>query len=114
MGKAIGEFCPTSPGESEIYGFDFTSELATDADGVLTDSLDSTIPAEWLCKAVVGSDPNAQYLVVGDSQIQGNRTFQRAIGGIAGVEYSLEAWVWTMQGNHINLFAPVTSKATGC
>lgn len=85
--KAQGAFSPLNPGEGDVYGFDFTFDLATG------DSVNGAIPPVWSCTDAAGVDPNPQARLEGPPTLTGNKTYQVVGGPVAGAIYVLSAKV---------------------
>jgi|SRR4051812_41097754 hypothetical protein len=105
--KAQGSFSPMNPGESEIFSFDFTRDLAT-GDSVIA------IPAPvWSCTDSLGVDPNPQARLEGPPTLSGNQTLQRVSDPVAGAVYVLAAKVKTSKGNFLELWGFLPCRAVG-
>ena len=111
MARAVGDFSPTNPPESELFSFDFTEQLRPG------DSVKSTVAAEWTCIVAVAGltgDPSPQDRLVDSPTIFGNITTQRMAGWVAGVTYAVSAEVETVLGDTLLLWAYCPDETVGC
>ena len=98
------DFSPdATPGESEVYGFDFVNDLA------VADSVDS---ATWAVTVVEGTDAaSSASHVSGSTAILGSVVTQRIINLLPGVRYAIACTAVTAYGNTIILFSHVNCQA---
>ena len=102
--KARGSFSPMNPGESEIFAFDFTQDLAPG------DSVVANPPPVWACTVAQGGVSNP---LDGNPTLTGNKTMQRVTNPLAGNVYVLSAVVTTSLGNKLDLWAFLACLTVG-
>lgn len=105
--KARGTFSTMNPGESEVFGFDFTFDLA---DG---DSVRADIPPIWTVATASGPDLSPQSRKDGQPTITGNKTYQRISDPMGGTVYAVSAIVETLLGNTLELWAFLPCRLVG-
>lgn len=96
------DFDPIDPGETEVFGFDFSLALATDetASGTL-----------WDITLASGVDATPAVRLSGVATLTGAVTAQRIAGAQSGAVYRLRATIATSLGNTLSLWAYLrTSK----
>lgn len=111
MARALGNFSPTNPPESELFSFDFTTELRAG------DAVKASPAPAWACiVAVAGEtgDPTPQNRIVGSQTLFGNITTQRMAGWVSGVSYAVSATVQTVLGDTLVLWAYCPDEPIGC
>lgn len=109
MARAVGDFSPTNPPESELFSFDFTTQLRPG------DAVTGT-PA-WTCIVAVEGptgDPTPADRLIGGPTLFGNITTQRMAGWIAGVTYAVSADAQTVLGDTLTLWAYCPDEPIGC
>jgi hypothetical protein len=106
--KAYGTWDPINPGESELYGLDFTKELRAG---------DSVNGATWTCTVAKngGADLSPQDHVIANqgSGLSGNISAQRIAGTLPFVLYILTATATTALGDTIKLWGYLPSFPPG-
>lgn len=103
--RAVGNFSPINPGESEVFGFDFTNDLPP------TDTIEGT-PVATL-SVISGLDQNAASRIDGAAEVTGNIVLQRITGPLSGVVYGFQIAVETRLGNTLILWAPLPCQPVG-
>lgn len=107
--KVRHDFDPADAGESELYGFDFTPELApadylTAATFALdvVDGADADVATRLVGSGAVATKPNETRVVM---------ALQRLANLQPGVSYRLRCLATTSVGNTVSLYANVTCRA---
>jgi hypothetical protein len=106
VARAVGNFSPTNPPESELFTFDFVNDLRPG------DSIASV--TSWTNSVVEGVDPNVAGTVVGAATIFGTKVTQRMKNWAPGVIYSSCCLVHTAFGDDLDLWALCPDEAVGC
>lgn len=109
MTRAIGNFTPANPTETEPFALDFTTTLPVGA------SVNQAIPAVWGCILLSGTDPNPTARLVGaPSFTDTNETTQIAGGWFGDSKYALSATVKSNAGMTYTLWADMNGEIIGC
>jgi len=89
-----GNFTPKRAAEIEIFGVDFSDELAPG---------EAIVSAAWSVTPVDGVDPAANAMIQGGEQLIGSISAQRIGGGVPGVRYAPICTAQTSMGQTIVL-----------
>lgn len=109
MTRAIGNFTPANPTETEPFALDFTTTLPA---GV---TVNQAIPAVWGCILLSGTDPNPTARLVGLPTFTDiNETTQVAGAWYGDSTYALSATVKGSNGMTYTLWADMYGETIGC
>lgn len=106
--KVRHDFDPADPGESELYAFDYTPELA---------ALDYLTAATFGLDVLSGVDASVATRIVGSATVAAKTGSTRAVLAVqrltglqAGVRYRVRCVATTFLGNSVSLYANVTCR----
>ena len=92
------DYDPANPDESEVYGLDFTNDLAS-GETILTVTSDLTV--------FDGTDADPTSHLSGSPSVSGATASQRLVDLTSGVTYTLSFNVVTTMSNTLTLFSRV-------
>ena len=87
------QFTAKRPNEQEIFGFDFTAQLATGEIINPTPTVTATV--------LSGNDPSPQNIVSGTATIKAGKVSQLIVGGVDGETYQLVCQIVTSLGQRL-------------